>query len=85
VLHDQGYCCKICGLFLLEPFASNHVEHSHENGKVRGITHRECNLDIGLIERTERVRTRLAMLMNYLEIAEGGTLKGPLGPGSGGP
>ncbi len=48
MLKDQNYRCKLCGTD--KPLGNRNsfvVDHSHQNGKVRGLLCNHCNTGIG--------------------------------------
>ena len=50
-LNVQSGCCAICSAdFGLTPY---HIDHSHEDGQVRGLLCSNCNTGIGLLQEDE--------------------------------
>lgn len=47
VLRQQNGCCLLCGELIDESDAV--LDHNHQNGKVRGVLHRGCNVIEGVI------------------------------------
>lgn len=63
LLELQEYSCAIC----LHPFtvgSKMHVDHDHETGQVRGLTHTGCNQGIGMF--AESIES-LSNAIKYLE------------------
>ncbi len=51
MLAKQNGLCGICNKSMAKPC----VDHNHENGKVRGLLHRQCNLDLQVLENKDFV------------------------------
>lgn len=66
MLTDQHGACAICW----ESFENETpvIEHCHETGKVRGLTHQNCNAMIGLAKENPQI-LRLGAL--YIEKHKG--------------
>jgi len=66
MLVEQGHRCKTCGT--TEPGGKHGkfmVDHSHNNGKVRGLLCKSCNIALGEIKDN---RQTLLNMLEYLEI-----------------
>ena len=50
MFQEQQGCCAICGKHQSELKKSFDVDHSHKNGKVRGLLCCSCNLQLGIFE-----------------------------------
>ena len=54
LLEEQEHSCKLCS----KPFESLmqkhlHIDHCHENGKVRGLLCMQCNVGLGMLGDNE--------------------------------
>ena len=62
--NDQEGCCAICKTHQSELKKTLHVDHDHENGALRGLLCRKCNLALGWVgDDLEGVMR----FVNYLE------------------
>jgi hypothetical protein len=60
---NQNGLCALC-LQPLPEISKSCVDHDHETGKVRGLLHKRCNLDIAAIEKHKKYLHRV---IKYLE------------------
>lgn len=64
LLEKQQNKCPICGAGFegRKPY----IDHSHRNGKVRGLLHRECNALLGFaIEKVEVLQNAINYIKDY--------------------
>ena len=62
---EQDYKCAICGC-KLDLKKNTHVDHNHDNGKVRGILCHSCNMGIGFFkDNTELLLKAVLYLQKY--------------------
>ena len=47
LMRVQGMTCPLC----CGPLRSYQVDHEHASGRIRGLLHEDCNLDLGNIEK----------------------------------
>ena len=69
-LEKQDYRCAICGTSDWGKGKNTnrpHVDHNHENGKVRGLLCNTCNRALGMFEDDKNLLRKAA---NYLETYE---------------
>ena len=75
LLDLQEYLCAAC----LEPLGANeefHVEHCHDTGEIRGVTHGGCNRALAQVGHSPE---KLRLLANYLEFTQNNKLLISLG------
>ncbi len=65
MLAGQNNKCKICERSFKEYKPC--VDHNHENGKVRGLLCRKCNLDLQSIEKKDFLKKALLYLNEYMK------------------
>lgn len=66
MLSAQGGKCAICGTTEPGGRGDFHVDHSHENGKIRGVLCHRCNIGIGsLREDVAILFSAIDYLMNH--------------------
>jgi hypothetical protein len=61
----QDYLCALCGKPLLE---TNHLDHNHRSGAIRGALHSGCNLHLGPIENRQAMN-KIEDLVQWLRKA----------------
>lgn len=50
MINDQNGCCAICSININENGERLAIDHSHVDGKIRGLLCRKCNLLLGCAE-----------------------------------
>lgn len=63
LLAAQKGMCGGCGLALIDPLFSPHVDHDRRTGVVRGLLHGSCNVALGCIDDSI---SKLEGLIDYL-------------------
>jgi hypothetical protein len=63
MIKSQNYKCAIC-FNLLKPKYGTHIDHSHKNGKVRGILCNPCNRGLGYLQDSEKI---LESALKYIQ------------------
>lgn len=63
LLFEQRFQCAACKARLY-PDRHTHIDHCHNNGAIRGILCRDCNLSLGHMKEDSK---RLRMLADYID------------------
>lgn len=50
LFETQKGMCPVCNKSIQPRHKSTHLDHDHENGKIRGLLHNTCNFALGLIK-----------------------------------
>ena len=54
ILCSQGNRCAICGGLFTED-NPHFIDHNHNNGRVRGLLHHQCNVLLGMAHESEDI------------------------------
>lgn len=63
ILHTQDHACGVCGCDLSSlPTKQIHIDHDHNDGKIRGIVCRTCNWRLSAVDDSSWMQKALSYL-----------------------